>query len=45
MSHLRAVRLGVEVLEWFVSHKLLYRIHKCVFGAFALENEPVDPRR
>jgi protein phosphatase len=27
-----------------VRREPLYRIHECVFGALALESEPVDPR-
>jgi protein phosphatase len=36
--------LGVEALERFVRREPLRRVHECVFGVLALENEPVDPR-
>ena len=36
--------LGIEALGRFVRKKPLRRTHKCVFGVFALESEPVDPR-
>ncbi|MDR0569414.1 MAG: polynucleotide kinase-phosphatase [Spirochaetaceae bacterium] len=36
--------LGVEALERFVSREPLSRVHECVFGILALENESVDPR-
>jgi len=36
--------LGVESLERFVRHEPLRRVHECVFGALALESEPVYPR-
>ena len=41
---LREFALGVEGLERFVNREPLRRIHECVFGALALESEPVDPR-
>jgi len=36
--------LGMEALERFVREEPLYRVHECVFGVLALENEKVDPR-
>ncbi|MCI0603820.1 polynucleotide kinase-phosphatase [bacterium] len=41
---LREFALGVEALERFVRLEPLRRVHECVFGALALESEPVDPR-
>lgn len=41
---LREFALGVEVLERFVRHEPLRRVHECVLGVLALESEPVDPR-
>jgi protein phosphatase len=41
---LREFALGIEALERFARHEPLYRVHECVFGVLALENEPVDPR-
>jgi protein phosphatase len=38
---LREFALGVETLERFVRKEPLRRIHECVFGILALENEPV----
>ena len=38
------VSLGIEALERFVRREPLRRVHECVFGALALESEPVDPR-
>jgi protein phosphatase len=35
---------GVEALERFARREPLRRVHECVFGALALESEPVDPR-
>src|SRR6266571_4986423 len=36
--------LGVEALDRFVRREPAFRVHECVFGEFALESEPVDPR-
>jgi protein phosphatase len=36
--------LGMEALERFVRREPLSRVHECVFGILALENETVDPR-
>ena len=36
--------LGMESLERFVKKEPFYRVHECVFGVLALENEEVDPR-
>jgi protein phosphatase len=36
--------LGMEALERFVGKEPLHRVHECVFGILALENEAVDPR-
>jgi protein phosphatase len=36
--------LGMEALERFVGREPLHRVHECVFGILALENEAVDPR-
>jgi protein phosphatase len=41
---LREFALGIEGLERFVHREPLRRVHECVFGALALESEPVDPR-
>jgi protein phosphatase len=41
---LREFALGLEALERFVRGEPLRRVHECVFGALALESEPVDPR-
>ncbi len=41
---LREFALGAEALERFVAKEPLYRVHQCVFGALALESEPIDPR-
>jgi protein phosphatase len=41
---LREFALGIEGLERFVRREPLRRVHECVFGALALESEPVDPR-
>jgi protein phosphatase len=41
---LREFALGIEALERFVRDEPLRRVHECVFGALALESEPVDPR-
>ena len=41
---LREFALGIEALERFVRQEPLRRVHECVFGVLALENEPVDPR-
>jgi protein phosphatase len=41
---MREFALGVEGLERFVKGEALRRVHECVFGVLALENEPVDPR-
>jgi protein phosphatase len=41
---LREFAPGVETLERFVRREPLRRVHECVFGALALESEPVDPR-
>lgn len=41
---LREFALGVEGLERFVRREPSRRVHECVFGAPALESEPVDPR-
>ncbi len=42
---LREFALGVEGLERFATRREpLRRVHECVFGALALESEPVDPR-
>lgn len=40
----REFALGVEAIERFVRREPLYRVHECVFGVFAMESEPVDPR-
>jgi protein phosphatase len=40
----REFALGVEALERFVRKEPLRRTHECVFGALALESEPIDPR-
>jgi protein phosphatase len=40
----REFALGIEALERFVRREPLRRTHECVFGVFALESEPVDPR-
>jgi hypothetical protein len=34
----------MEALQRFVEREPLRRVHDCVFGALALESEPVDPR-
>lgn len=44
MLALREFASGVEALERFVRREPLRRVHECVFGALALESEPVDPR-
>jgi hypothetical protein len=36
--------LGVKGLERFDRQEPLRHVHECVFGALALESEPVDPR-
>jgi protein phosphatase len=36
--------LGMEAMERFVGKEPLRRVHECVFGILALENEAVDPR-
>jgi len=36
--------LGMEALDRFVAGEPLYRVHECVFGLLALEQEPTDPR-
>jgi protein phosphatase len=36
--------LGLEALERFVRKEPFHRVHQCVFGVLALENESVDPR-
>ncbi|MEO7040539.1 MAG: hypothetical protein ABI186_10970, partial [Candidatus Elarobacter sp.] len=36
--------LGLEALHRFVERQPLRSVHECVFGAPALESEPVDPR-
>jgi predicted kinase len=41
---LREFALGIEALEHFVRREPLRRVNECVFGALALESEPVDPR-
>jgi len=41
---IREFSLGIEALERFVRREPLRRVHECVFGALALESEPVDPR-
>ena len=41
---LREFSLGLEALERFVHEEPLRRVHECVFGVLALENEPIDPR-
>jgi len=38
------IRSSIEALERFVRQEPLRRVHECVFGVFALEGEPVDPR-
>jgi MFS family permease len=43
VGHAR-VYTGIEVLERFVRHEPLRRVHECSFGVLALESEPVDPR-
>jgi hypothetical protein len=40
----REFALGVEALERFVRKEPLRRVYECVFGALALESEPVDAR-
>jgi protein phosphatase len=40
----REFSLGIKALERLVRHEPLRRVHECVFGALALESEPVDPR-
>jgi protein phosphatase len=41
---LKEFALGLEALHRFVDGEPLHRVHECVFGVLALENEPVDPR-
>ena len=41
---LRKFALGIEALERFIRKEPLRQGHECVFGALALESEPVDPR-
>jgi protein phosphatase len=41
---LREFALGIEALERFIRKEPLWQGHECVFGALALESEPVDPR-
>lgn len=41
---IREFALGMESLERFIKKEPLRRIHECVFGIMALENEPVDAR-
>lgn len=41
---LREFALGIEALGRLARHEPLRRVHECVFGARALESEPVDPR-
>ena len=41
---LREYALGLEALERMARGEPLWRVHECVFGALALESEPVDPR-
>lgn len=40
----REFGLGVEGLQRFVDHEPLRRVHECVFGILALEQEGVDAR-
>jgi len=40
----REFALGIEALERYVRCEPLYRIHEYVFGVFALESIPLDPR-
>ena len=41
---LREFVLGIESLERFINREPLRKIHECVYGVMAMENEPVDPR-
>ena len=41
---LRELALGIEALERFVRREPLRRVHKCDFGALAMESEPADPQ-
>ncbi|MFI5977233.1 polynucleotide kinase-phosphatase [Streptomyces sp. NPDC051452] len=41
---LREYALGLEALDRLAEGEPLWRVHEAVFGALALESEPVDPR-
>ncbi|MEW2030258.1 polynucleotide kinase-phosphatase [Streptomyces roseifaciens] len=41
---LREYALGLEALDRLAAGEPLWRVHEAVFGALALESEPVDPR-
>jgi len=41
---LRESALGLEGLHRFVAGEPLHRVHECVFGVLALEQEAIDPR-
>jgi Zn-dependent M32 family carboxypeptidase len=37
-------RSRFPILDRFVAHEPLRRVHECTFGVLALESEPIDPR-
>jgi protein phosphatase len=41
---LRKFALGIEAIERFVRKEPLRHVHEAIFGALALESEPIDPR-
>ncbi|WP_262852107.1 polynucleotide kinase-phosphatase [Mumia quercus] len=41
---LREYALGLEAVRRAAAGDPVWRIHQCVFGALAMESEPVDPR-
>ncbi|KJK39594.1 metallophosphoesterase [Streptomyces variegatus] len=41
---IREYALGLEALDRLAGGEPLWRVHEAVFGALALESEPVDPR-
>ncbi|WP_326575938.1 polynucleotide kinase-phosphatase [Streptomyces sp. NBC_00481] len=41
---IREYALGLEALDRLAEGEPLWRVHEAVFGALALESEPVDPR-
>ena len=40
---IKAVFLG-ELIDRFVAHEPLRRVHECTFGVLALESKPIDLR-